>query len=229
MSNDLVLIRTRDLMPVTLERGHDLSHVPEIWGLYPGVMPHVPLDREPPTRDVLLAMQDELASALVPVKAHAQGLLAVAGYASQLTESFPMRDNAGSRYADALVERLQECPPDLLPKVVRKLIDECDFRPSAKQVLDAVKEVLARRRLLLMRVQAGLRYWDWKAEQRAIEAEKAARVSVKSVTRALAPPRHQCTIPVKAEPVKREVKPRPLDPQHLANERALAAAKTQSR
>lgn len=225
MTQDLVPVRTRDLMPLTMERGHDLDHVPETWGLYPGVLPRDALDREPPTRDVLEAMQDELASALVPARAHPEGVKAVAAYAAQLVESFPMRDGAGTRYGDALVERLQDLPADLLPKVIRQLVDESDFRPSAKQVQAVVREALARRRLLLLRVQAGLRYWDWKAEQRAIEAERTARVSAAATANALRMPRDPGSrASAKATPNKPSPKPAYVSSAKL---RAHRTAKTQ--
>lgn len=185
MSNDLVPVATRDLLPVSVERARDLDAVPEIWGLYPGVIPREPLPRQPPTRDVLVAMQDELASGLVPISAHPRGKILAAKFAAVLLESFPMMDRAGSQYPDRLVERLVQLPADLLQPVCDELLNRCTHRPAASEVQATVAKHLARRRLLLLRVQAGIRYWDWLAEQRAAERiaqdDRTARPDTKGV------------------------------------------------
>lgn len=225
MGNEMVPAKTRDLIPVTIERARDLDHVPEIWGLYPGVIPRERLPRQPPTRDVLEAMQDELASALVPVsEAGERGTQLAAMFALMLIESFPMQDKSGSQYADRLVERLVQLPADLLKPVVDRLLDTCTHRPAAVEVNDAVRHALARRKLLLMRVQAGLRYWDWLAEERAKvenrEQHEAMKRQIAEAVKGTRPP----PAPRRSHPAEPPMKPerRPGRMDRLAQEHARA-------
>lgn len=225
MSTALVL--TTDLMPTVAERAHDLDHMPAHWGLYPAVIPRDPIHREPPTPDVLAVMQDELASGLLPA-----GKVLAAKYGLVLNESYPQRDQVGDQYPARLVERLAECPADLLQPVCDELLDTMIHRPSAAEVKAAVAKHIARRQLLLLRVQAGLRYWQWQEEQAKTQADALAAAACASLTGALvremAPPRIPRSSP---REMAARAMPQPERPRSKADLRAQAiidAARSQA-
>lgn len=190
MTTELAVARSRDLMPTVRERGGDLDHVPEMWGLYPDIIPHDPIRPQPPSPEVLDQMEQELATGLVPLSAWpdaAQATTFAASMATLLSESFPQRDQSGSQYAQRLVERLLECPADLVRRVCTGLIDGSPHKPAPSEVKAAVASAMNKRRLLLLRVQAAQRYWIRTAAEAARRAEIDRDRSVAAAIRQASP------------------------------------------
>ena len=164
---DLTPVPCREVMPVVRKHAARLDLIEPTWGLFPHVIPRERLNLRPPTLAVLEEMQDELLHALVPC-----GVKAGARAAAAIVDGYPQRDLTSATYAEHLTMRLAACPIDLLPAVIAAAIDASpDFRPGAGRVAALVNERVAKRRGLLLRVQAAIRYRTWLAEQEALEEQ----------------------------------------------------------
>lgn len=234
--NELIAVRHdhRTVTPITFANAHRVRDMDPMWGLYPHLRPdaHAPVPPNLPTDDVLAIMELELSRALVPCAdpATGEGMDGAAAAAGVLIESWPQHDRTSKTYAEQLAIRLADCPSDLLPKVITRLVDEEEFRPSAAKVRQVVEREVAKRRALLLRVQAARRWWAWKADEERRQAEiaadrkaAAARVA-QGLGAALRLPAEPAPMPVPALPP--EPAPRPIRPAHLSPEQlALARAR----
>lgn len=133
-----------------------LDGTPEAWG-YGGA---TVLTTPPPPPQRLHALRAVVVAGLAPAGAEA-GIKA----AMMLLESYPQADRTGTLYAQAVAQRLAECPDDLIMPVLTGILDTTTYRPSASEVKDAVSKATAGRKLLLMRVDAGLRWHNHQADQ----------------------------------------------------------------
>ncbi len=156
-------------MPTVRRLGPALREMDPCWGT--AGMPRGRLQTEPPPMQDLVRMEQELHEALVPAdrkRAAKFGLI--------LVEGWPQRDGAGSQYPLRLADKLAQLPPDLLQPCCDRLMDTCIHRPSIAEVHAVVRELLARRRLMLAKVEAAIRYRLWaeaeEAERRRREAER---------------------------------------------------------
>ncbi len=211
-------VRTTDLMPTVAERAHDLAHVPPTWGLYPSVIPRVPIDREPPTMDVLQAMEDELAAGLLPARSIGPGRALCGKLALVLGQSYPQKDDVPQPYTAGLIDRLLNCPADLLQPVLDELLDTCRFRPSLAEVREVIEREVNKRQRLLLRVQAAKRYWDWQQQLRQERAEACGQQLQHKVSRDQRMP----TLPGKRK-AEREPAPQPAPrPSYIATAKFLA-------
>ena len=212
----------RALTPVTFDHAHQLADMDPTWGLYPHLRGEA-RDRPvviPPPDDVLGIMEIELRRALVPCK-----LGEAAAAAAVLIDSFPQKDQTSATYAEQLTVRLAAAPSDLLRKIVNGIVDEClEWRPTPGRVKVAVDRAVAKRAILLAKVEAGRRYWLWQAEKVQHQAEIAAgrklAASAKRIP-SLAGPR-PAPAPAPARPPGR---PAHLTPAQLAITRARPPAK----
>lgn len=133
-----------------------LDGTPEAWGY--GDLTTLTTPPPPPAR--LHAFRAVVLAGLAPAGAEA-GIKA----AMMLLESYPQADRTGTLYAQAVAQRLAECPEDLIMPVLTTILDTTTYRPSASEVKDAVSKATAGRKLLLMRVDAGLRWHNHQADQ----------------------------------------------------------------
>ncbi|MBW8268307.1 hypothetical protein [Caldovatus aquaticus] len=235
--NELIAARHdhRAVTPVTAAHAHRLRDMDPTWGLYPHLRPdaHDPVHLDLPGDDVLAVMELELARALLPCAdpVTGEGMDAAAAAAGVLIESWPQKDASSPTYAEQVAMRLAACPRDLLPKVIARLVDEEEFRPSVAKVRQAVERELAKRRLLLAKVQAARRWWAWRVEEdwrqaeiaadREAAAERVAQGLAATLRLADAPPAPAAT-PATAPP-SRPVRPAHLSPEQLARARARPA------
>jgi hypothetical protein len=118
-----------------------------------------------PVAMVLKGMRQELLHALAPLSdIGPEGLNRALRAAREVNESFPQKDTTGAAWARGVAARLAECPPDLLSRVVERLLNSHDYRPSLAEVKRGVAEAVAGRKLTLMRVEAALRWHEVHAE-----------------------------------------------------------------
>ena len=174
--NDLALTRQHnEVTPVTYANANRLVSIEPHAFLFAHLFDaNCPLAVTPPGWAVLRAMQGELTQALAPCQpgqAAQAAALIIAGY--------PQRDDTSAAYAQLLVQRLTECPPDLLMRVVDAVIDaNPSFRPGAGDVARLVRAQVAKRQRLLLQVEAALRYWTYYdaavMQRQEIEADKRA-------------------------------------------------------
>jgi hypothetical protein len=159
----------RKSTPVCFTHAAQLADMDPCWGVHPisdaGIA--LPDTYVPPTPRTLETMQAELNNALVPC-----GMAAAAKAAAVLIAAYPQADNTSAAYAQHVAKRLAECPADLLDHVVDRIIDSSpDFRPAPGRVADAVRREVAKRSLLLRRVQAAMRWWHRQDAQSRLAAE----------------------------------------------------------
>lgn len=212
----------RTVTPVTFANAHRVQDMNPCWGLMahavdpdPGEVP----DNLPPD-DVLATMERELLAALRPCAdpRTGEGMEKAAAAAGVLIASYPQQDRTSATYAELVASRLARCPEDLLPKVIHRLVDEEEFRPPVAKVHQAVQREVAKRQLLLARVQAARRYWAWLAKEEKRLAQIAADRKAAAERRAARPPEP----PAPREEKARTIRPAYLSPGELA---ALRTAK----
>lgn len=213
--------------PVCYQHAPSLADMDPCYGVHPitdaGFC--LPAGYVPPPVETLANMELELVGALVPC-----GMVAAAKAAAVLIAAYPQADHTSAAYAQHVAKRLAECPADLLDHVVDRIIDGSpDFRPAPGRVADAVRHEVAKRSLLLRRVQAAQRWWAQtlraKAEAEDIAAQRqAAQRRLREVKDALQiplPPPASSVINMEGKGQLR-IGPRPnlLTPDELAAARA---------
>lgn len=168
----------RKTTPVCFQQASKLADMDPCWGISPvtDCMIVLPDGFRPPGMDVLATMEQELQMALVPC-----GMAQAAKAAAVMIGAYPQADNTSAAYAQHVARRLAECPADLLDHVVDRILDNSpDFRPAPGRVADAVRREVAKRGLLLRRVQAARRWWGQQAAAAAqaeeVRADKAAAI-----------------------------------------------------
>lgn len=222
---DLVLHRATT--PVTYQHAHQITAMPPLYGIsaVADASTLLPDGYVPPPPAVLAAMREELMQALVGcTKTQA------AKAAASLIAAYPQNDNTTSAYAAHLAQRLAACPPDLLDAVINRVIDESpDFRPGAGRVAQAVRREIAKRNILLQRVDSAIRWWakQEEAERIAVEASefraKRAAQIVDDMDRAWRLPGTPSATPI-ADSTEKPLAPRPIAPLPLSGD-ALNAAR----
>lgn len=180
-------------LATTRQHSHMLDHIEPTWGMFDvrHAWDTMPVTRPLPSVQQLTAMELELTRALAPISEAMDAPAALAKLTEATTtliDSYPQRDQSSRVYAQQVMKRLAECPPDLLDKVIDRLVDDNpDFRPGAGRVAGMVRNVVAKRKLTLMRVQAALRYHATAATMKAEAAQRNADRKA-AVERALSRP-----------------------------------------
>jgi hypothetical protein len=176
-------------LALTTKHAVDVAHIEPTWGMYDRrhSWNTMPVTRPVPSIETLEKMQAELVRALAPIKDTGEApavLRRLAEAATTLIDSYPQRDGSTPTYAQQIIKRLAECPPDLIEQVIDRLVDEHpDFRPGPGRVAEMVRRVVAKRALTLMRVQAALR-WHETREQMQFEDLQIAHDKAAAAARA---------------------------------------------
>jgi hypothetical protein len=173
--NDLVLTGGQAVATLARQHAPAFAAVDPNWGIGIGsrfdAMPEAAVVLPP--LDLAEAIRDELQAALVPCST-----VEAAKAAQRLVDSYPQRDATTGAYSEELTMRFARCPADLLPCVIRRLLDDAiEFRPAPGLVKRSVDQVVGKRRRLLLSVEAVLRVHALRAKAAERDAGRDARVS----------------------------------------------------
>ena len=187
MTNSVAIARASSnalATPVTYRYHHLIRDVNPAWGIGYGEDSMPAQDVALPSLLALELMQQELDQALLPCT-----IEQAAKSAQYLIAAYPQQDKTTAAYVEQVTMRLAQCPPDMLARVVNRIIDDAtDFRPAPGKVKQAVDYEMGKRIMLRMRVAAAMRA----TRRRRAEAETAAEIAAEK--------KHRTSIPALAMP-----------------------------